>query len=50
MGGESHYGLSLGFGSRNGFVEHYWYQIPHSPSGQGFESSVAREYVVVNER
>jgi len=49
MGGESNYGLSLGFGSRNGFVEHYWYQIPHMPSGQGFESFWAREYVFVNE-
>jgi hypothetical protein len=49
MGGESNYGLSLGFGSRNGFVEHYWYQIPHTPSGQGFESFWAREYVLLNE-
>lgn len=28
MGGESTYGASLGFGLRNGFVEHYWYQVP----------------------
>eukprot|EP00966_Prymnesium_polylepis_P264480 6110162-Prymnesium_polylepis.1 len=33
MGGLSNYGMStLGFGFRNGFVEHYWYVlIPPTP-------------------
>ena len=34
MGGESLYGTSLGFGTRNGFVEHYWYLIPDAERGQ----------------
>ena len=49
MGGESRYGLSLGFGFRNGFVEHYWYQLPHLFSSQSFESFWANEYVIFNE-
>ena len=34
MGGESAYGRGLGFGTRNGFVEHYWYQVPDPLYGQ----------------
>ena len=31
MGGLSNYGMSLGFGFRNGFVEHYWYVLILAP-------------------
>lgn len=49
MGGESNYGLSLGFGARDGFVEHYWYKMPDTARGQTYERFWARDYVVVNE-
>ena len=34
MGGESDYGFTLGFGRRNGFIEHYLYEIPWASLGQ----------------
>ena len=48
MGGTSAYGSSLGFGTRNGFVEHYWYTLPHDAYGQTFETVAHRDYVYVN--
>ena len=48
MGGESEYGSSLGFGTRNGFVEHYWYQLPDVTNGQHFHASWDRDYLVSN--
>jgi hypothetical protein len=46
MGGVSAYGLSLGFGTRNGFVEHYWYRLPDPAIGQTIN---AQGYIEVNE-
>lgn len=48
MGGESAYGTSLGFGTRNGFVEHYWYQLPDAAYGQQFVESAGRDYIALN--
>jgi hypothetical protein len=33
MGGYSAYGVSLGFGARTGYIEHYWYRIPDGVMG-----------------
>lgn len=47
MGGFSAYGAALGFGTRNGFVEHYWYLIPDAQRGQ--QISDRDPYLRVNE-
>jgi hypothetical protein len=47
MGGPSSYGISLGFGVRNGFVEHYLYEIPHATLGQVWGAD--NSYLSVNE-
>jgi len=50
MGGESAYGRSLGFGTRNGFVEHYWYQVPDPLYGQiHSHGEVVDQYLRVDE-
>lgn len=53
MGGKSPYGSSLGFGTRNGFVEHYWYTIPDASYGQQIDGAHGTEhdddYLRVNE-
>jgi hypothetical protein len=50
--GPSAYGSALGFGTRNGFVEHYWYTIPDTSYGQeidGAHLSDDDDYLRVNE-
>ena len=49
MGGESAYGSSLGFGTRNGFVEHYWYLIPSDIHGQSIREGDHDPYLRVND-
>ena len=50
MGGESAYGRSLGFGTRNGFVEHYWYKAPSTLYGQlHSHGEVIDQYLRVDE-
>ena len=47
MGGVSAHGTARGFGTRNGFVEHYWYMIPDEARGQ--LTSAHDVYLRVNE-
>jgi hypothetical protein len=46
MGGYSNHGLSLGFGIRRGFVEHYMYHTPDDIMGQKLD---ANNYMYVDE-
>ena len=46
MGGYSNHGLSLGFGIRRGFVEHYMYHTPDAVMGQLLD---ANNYMYVDE-
>jgi len=46
MGGETDYGLGLGFGLRRGFVEHYMYHTPDDIIGQKLD---ANNYMYIDE-
>ncbi|MDG2254146.1 MAG: hypothetical protein P8L49_04250 [Opitutaceae bacterium] len=46
MGGLSNHGLTLGFGIRRGFVEHYMYHIPDDSIGQLLDTN---DYLYVDE-